>query len=130
MKKMLEITVGNLDAPEEVSAEAAQEEPDEVRQPVAFETSAGEVSFEAAPQKRGRPKAEPKPKGYPEKRGRPPRPREPVPEPSVPVIEAPPLDLHALMEPLVQHYISQYQPRRENARRQRYDGLFQSRIHA
>ena len=39
------------------SAETAPE-----REPVAFQTSGGEVGFEAAPKKRGRPKAEAKPK--------------------------------------------------------------------
>ena len=57
---MSEITVENLDAPEEAPEEVSappEAEPESVRQPVAFETSAGEVSFEAAPKKRGRPKA-------------------------------------------------------------------------
>ena len=132
---MSEITVENLDAPPEVTPEApeavAPEAPEaepEERAPVAFQTTGGaEVSFQAAPKRRGRPKAEPKPKPEPKRRGRPPKPREPTPPPT-PVQEAapPPLDLHALMEPLVQHYIQTSQARRESARRQHYDGLFQT----
>ena len=73
---------------------------------------------------------EPKRKPEPKKRGRPPRPREPEPAPipSSPVQEEArnPLDLHALMEPLVAHYIQTSQARRESAKRQHYDGLFQN----
>ena len=133
---MSELIVENLDPAEVdiVTGEGAPEEapePEE-RAPVAFQTGGGEeVNFEAAPKKRGRPKAEPKPepkpRAEPKKRGRPPKPREePVPEA---VVEPPPpIDLHALMQPLVEHYINQSHARREGARRQRYDGLFQNML--
>ncbi len=42
--------------------EAPPESPPLERQPVAFQTSQGEVSFAAAPKKRGRPKGKTKPK--------------------------------------------------------------------
>ena len=125
---MSEITVENLDAenPPEILPEPAEPppEPPPLERQVAFHTSGGEeVTFEAAPKRRGRPKAEPKPKGEPKRRGRPPKPREEE-EVVAPPEPAPPIDLHALMEPLVQHYIATSHARRESARRQRYDGLF------
>ena len=130
---MSELTVENLDVPENPESEPSElppEPPSELpplERHVAFQTNEGGVNFEAAPKRRGRPKAEPKPRAEPKKRGRPPKPREePVPEA---VVEPPPpIDLHALMQPLVEHYINQSQARRESARRQRYDGLFQNML--
>ncbi len=77
---------------------------------------------EAAPKKRWRPKAQPKEKPEAKKRGRPPKPVE-EPEPAPP---PPPFDLHAIMVPLVQHYIAASPLRRESAKRQRDDGMFQN----
>ena len=130
---MSELTVENLDVPENPESEPSELPPEPPPEPpplerhVAFQTNEGEVNFEAAPKRRGRPKAEPKPKSEPKRRGRPPKPRE-EPTPEAVVEPPPPLDLHALMEPLVQHYINQSSARRESARRQRYDGLFQNKM--
>ena len=131
---MSELTVGNLDVPENPESEPSELPPEpppsELPPPerhVAFQTNEGEVNFEAAPKRRGRPKVEAKPKPEAKKRGRPPKPRE-EPTPEAVVEPPPPLDIHALMEPLVQHYINQSQARRESARRQRYDGLFQNML--
>ena len=81
------------------------------------------------PKKRGRPKGEAKAKAEPKKRGRPPKPVVEAPEPieqQEAVAPPPPIDIHALMEPLVQQYIAASHSRRESARRQRYDGMFQN----
>ena len=128
---MSELTVENLDAPPEAELppEPPDQPPPELPPPerhVAFQTNE-EVHSEAAPKRRGRPKAEPKPKGEAKKRGRPPKPRyeeiaEPPPEPPAPI------DLHALMEPLVQHYIQTSHLRRDSARRQQYQGLLQNML--
>ena len=130
---MSEITVENLDvpsdppdvAPEPEGVQPPPEPPVLERHPVAFQTSGGEVNFEAAPKRRGRPKAEPKPKGEPKKRGRPPKPREEEVEPAP---QPPPIDINKLLEPLMQHYIATSHMRRESAKRQQYDGLFQNML--
>jgi outer membrane biosynthesis protein TonB len=121
--EMSELTVENLDAPGAELPPEPPPEPPPLERHVAFQNE--EVNIEAAPKRRGRPKAEPKPKPEAKKRGRPPKPREePVPEA---VVEPPPpLDIHALMQPLVEHYINQSAARRESARRSAVDGLFQN----
>ena len=58
---------------------------------------------------RDSPKAEPKPKGEAKKRGRPPTPRsveKPVHEEPVAPEPAPPLDINALLAPLMQAYMA------------------------
>ena len=131
---MAEITVEDIglgaepvEAPEQAEeameraeeAEAVEEPPVEV----SFATSAGDVAFEAAPKKRGRPRAAPKPKAEPKKRGRPPRQvvAEPVYEPQY----QQPVDINALLEPLFQAYIATSHMSRRNAQQQKYRQLFQ-----
>mgnify|MGYP003326670320 CR=1 FL=1 len=90
------------------------------RQPVAFQTSEGEVSFAAAPKKRGRPKGKAKPK-------EPKRPKEPEP-----VFEPPPppalVDVTALLEPIFKAYMATNEMRKREARSQRYRDLFQGMV--
>ena len=120
-------------APVEVPAEAPTEEipepPELERQPVAFQTAQGEVSFAAAPKKRGRSKGKAKPKSEPKpqakRRGRPPN---PVAEPAEPMHEAPAppqLDINQLLEPIFKAYMATSEMRKREARRQRYSTLFQ-----
>ena len=93
---------------------------------VSFATSSGDVVFEAAPKRRGRPKGAAKPKSEPKRRGRPPRsevsaqPIEAAPEPP------PPIDVDAFLEPLVQAYMASSHMRAEQQRTQRYRNLFQN----
>ena len=94
------------------------------RQPVAFETTEGEVSFEAAPKKRGRPKGKAKAEGkaQPKKRSKPPA--------AEPVQEAPPpsIDINALLEPVFNAYMANSEMRKREARRERYSALFQGMV--
>ena len=140
---MSEITVENIEDADVVSGEGAPttfaerliergdgefvEPPTEP--PVLERQSAAqavETPLIEAPKKRGRPKGGAKPKSEAKKRGRPPKPSvEAAPEQSQDP-PAPPIDLHALMEPLVQQYIAASHLRRESAKRQRYEGLFQN----
>ena len=133
---MTEITVENIEG-EPVTGEAqtfserliergdgdfveAEPPPEPERQPVAFQTSEGEVSFTAAPKKRGRPKGKAKPK-------EPKRPREPEP-----VFEAQPppalIDVNALLEPIFKAYMATNEMRKREARSQRYRDLFQGMV--
>ena len=123
---MTEISVENIE-PVEQAAEPP-DAPDEVpepppleRQPVTFESSAGSVSFEAAPKRRGRPKAEPKPKAGPKKRGRPPKPRVEVEEPvyEEPVAPTPQIGINALLAPLMQAYMANSHMQRRQVKAQR-----------
>ena len=134
---MAQITVENIETPaESVEAPAEPAEPPEPAepaepselQPVAFETASGSVAFAAAPKRRGRPKAEAvapqaAPKAEPKKRGRPPKPRvDPEPAPAVaPAPEPPPVDINALLAPLMQAYMasSHMQQRQVKAQRNR-----------
>ena len=132
---MTEITVENIEGEPVTGEEAPQtfserliergdgdfvappEPPPLERQPVAFQTSQGEVSFAAAPKKRGRPKGKAKPKE--------PRVVAPVAEP---VPEAPPpqpIDVNALLEPIFQAYMATNEMRKREQRSQRYRDLFQ-----
>ena len=133
---MSEITVENIEETDIVSGEGAAttfaqrliergdgDFVDPPPEPVLERAPAPEQSEEPAPKKRGRPKAEPKPKPEPKKRGRPPKPIVEAPASPEP---PPPIELHALMEPLMQHYIAASHLRRESAKRQRYEGLFQN----
>ena len=95
--------------------EAPPEPPPLERQPVAFQTSQGEVSFAAAPKKRGRPKGKAKPKE--------PRVVAPVAEAEAPPPQ--PIDVDALLEPIFQAYMATNEMRKRDARQQRYRGLFQ-----
>ena len=100
--------------------EAPPEPPPLERQPVAFQTSQGEVSFAAAPKKRGRPKGKSKPKE--------PRVVAPVQEP---VPEAPPphpIDVNALLEPIFKAYMATNEMRKREQRSQRYRDLFQGMV--
>ena len=126
---MTEITVESIE-PEPVEAPAAAE-PAEAeappppvleRQPVAFQTTGGEVAFEAAPKKRGRPKAAPKPKSEAKPRGRP----KAAPEPVVESPEPPPLDVNALLTPLLQAYMLNSHVAQRQAKAQRNRTLAQS----
>ena len=124
---MAEITVEEIglgaepvEAPEQAEeAEAVEEQPVEV----SFATSAGDVAFEAAPKKRGRTRAAPKPKAEPKKRGRPPR--QAVAEPIYEPQHQQPVDINALLEPLFQAYMATSHMSRRNAQQQRYRQLFQ-----
>ena len=134
---MAEISVENIEpeapaeAPEETHAtpELPEQlaEPEPERQPVAFQTAQGEeVSFAAAPKKRGRPKGKAKPKAEPKQRGRPPN-----PVPAEPVPEAPPapqVDINQLLEPIFQAYMATSEMRKREARRERYSTLFQGMV--
>ena len=144
---MAEISVENIEpeapaeAPEETPAtelpEPEQPEPEQPvpappeleRQPVAFQTAQGEeVSFAAAPKKRGRPKGKAaKPKdAEPKRRGRPPN---PVAVPAEPVHEAPPqLDINQLLEPIFKAYMATSEMRKREAKRERYSTLFQGMV--
>ena len=86
---------------------------------MAFESSAGPVSFEAAPKKRGRPKTQAKPAA--KKRGRPPKPEPPEVEPPQPEYAPPPIDINAVLGPLMQAYManSHMQQRQVKAQRNR-----------
>ena len=140
---MVEISVENMEpeiappaeAPEapEVTPELPEPEqpvpapPELERQPVAFQTAQGEeVSFAAAPKKRGRPKGKAKPKAEPKQRGRPPN-----PVPAEPVPEAPPapqLDINQLLEPIFKAYMATSEMRKREAKRERYSTLFQGMV--
>ena len=134
---MTEITVENIEEGEPVTGEGApktfserliergdgefvEEAPPEPppleRQPVAFQTSQGEVAFAAAPKKRGRPKGKAKPK--------------PVePEPAVEqAAPPPPIDVNALLEPIFQAYMATNEMRKREQRSQRYRDLFQGMV--
>ena len=122
---MTEINVENIE-PAEQAAEPP-DAPDEVpepppleRQPVALETSGGSV-VEAAPKRRGRPKAQPKPKAEAKKRGRPPKPRVEVEEPvyEEPVAPTPQIDINALLAPLMQAYMANSHMQRRQVKAQR-----------
>ena len=131
---MTEISVENIE-PE--FAEPVPEEPQTIEEPatqpernVAFQTAGGEeVSFAAAPKKRGRPKGSAKPKGEPKRRGRPPNPVEPV-EPVEPVqpVAAPQLDINQVLEPIFKAYMATSEMRKREARRERYSTLFQGMV--
>ena len=120
---MTEISVENIEPVEQgaPALEEAPEPPPLERQPVAFDSSAGSVSFEAAPKRRGRPKAEPKPKAGPKKRGRPPKPRVEVEEPvyEEPVAPTPQIDINALLAPLMQAYMANTHMQRRQVKAQR-----------
>ena len=139
---MAEITVENIEpevaAPAEAPAAAPEvtpEPPEQIpeqlpeppvleRQPVAFQTAQGEeVSFAAAPKRRGRPKGKAKPKGEPKRRGRPPSPVA-VPAEPVPEAPAPQLDINQLLEPIFKAYMATSEMRKREARRERYSTLF------
>ncbi len=95
----------------------APPEPPLERQPVAFQTSQGEVSFAAAPKKRGRPKGKAKPK----------EPRVVAPaEPEAPPPQ--PIDVNALLEPIFQAYMATNEMRKREQRSQRYRDLFQGMV--
>ena len=140
---MSEIVVENMDnsaasepppagppAPE--TSEPPPEEPAPAEEPatVSFATSSGEVSFEAAPKRRGRPKGAAKPKAEPKRRGRPPRSEvaaQPIEEPPPePVADGYGFDPHAFLEPLVQAYMASSHLRAEQQKQQRYRDLFQN----
>ena len=125
---MAEITVEEIDTQppvaepvaeqvEQVEPVAAPLEPPLERQStVAFQTSEGEVTFAAAPKKRGRPKGKAKPKA------------KPVPEPVVqePYVEPPQpvIDVNALMEPIFKAYMATHEMRKREQRNARYSDLF------
>ena len=126
---MTEITVEDIDTePSAVLEPVAQQvaEPPEPPPPepqlerlptVAFSTSHGEeVSFAAAPKKRGRPKGKAKPK---------PRPSAPVEEYVEPEAPAQPaIDVNALMEPIFKAYMATHELRKREQRNARYHDLF------
>ena len=97
---------------EPVAPEPVAPEP-EPREPVAFQTSQGEVTFAAAPKKRGRPKGKAKPKVKPVPV------EEPVEPPPQPVI-----DVNALMEPIFKAYMATHEMRKREQRNARYSDLF------
>ena len=101
--------------------EAPPDPPALERQPIAFQTNQGEVNFEAAPKRRGRPKGTAEPKGEPKRRGRPPAIVEPIEE----APPAPPIDVNALLEPIFRAYMATNEMRKRDARQQRYRDLFQ-----
>ena len=105
------------EAPQEAPLEAPQEAPPVLERQVAFETTNGEVSFQAAPKKRGRPKGAAKPKARPK--------AAPVEEP---VYEAPPppVDVNALLAPLLQAYMLNSHVAQRQAKAQRNRELAQS----
>ena len=75
-----------------------------------------------APKKRGRPLgSKNKPKAEPKRRV-----REPTPEPELE--PPPPLDVNALLEPIFRAYMATGELRKREARRQRYDSLFQGMV--
>ena len=88
--------------------------------PVAFQTSQGEVSFAAAPKKRGRPKGKAKPKE--------PRVVAPVAEPVPDAPPPPPIDVNALLEPIFQACMATSEMRKREQRSQRYRDLFQGMV--
>jgi len=124
---MTEITVEDIDTqPPAVLEPVAQQvaeppepppEPPLERLPtVAFQTSQGEeVSFAAAPQKRGRPKGKAKPK--------PSAPVEEYVEPEAPTPQ-PAIDVNALMEPIFKAYMATHEMRKREQRNARYRDLF------
>ena len=98
-------------------AEAPEPPPLERLPTVAFSTSQGEeVSFAAAPKKRGRPKGKAKPKV------RPSAPVEEYVEPEAPT--PPPIDVNALMEPIFKAYMQTHELRKRQQRNTRYHDLF------
>ena len=123
---MAEITVEEIEQPpavaEPVAEQVEQVEPEQVaplepplerQSTVAFQTSEGEVSFAAAPKKRGRPKGKAKPKAKPVPV------EEPVEPPPQPVI-----DVNALMEPIFKAYMATHEMRKREQRNARYSDLF------
>ncbi len=98
--------------------EAPPEPPPLERQPVAFQTSQGEVNLAAAPKKRGRPNGKAKPK-------EPKRVVEPVVEPEAP---PQPIDVNALLEPIFKAYMATNEMRKREQRSQRYRDLFQGMV--
>ena len=126
---MTEITVEDIDTqPPAVAEPVAQvsepiaeppEPPPLERQPtVAFQTSQGEeVSFAAAPKKRGRPRRKAKPKV------RPSAPVEEYVEPEPPA-QHPAIDVNALMEPIFKAYMATHEMRKREQRNARYRDLF------
>ena len=130
---MTEITVENIEGEPVTGEEAPQtfserliergdgdfvEEAPPEPVPVAFQTSQGEVSFAAAPKKRGRPKGKAKPKVR----------IEPVAE-IVPEVPPPqPIDVNALLEPIFQAYMATNEMRKREQRSQRYRDLFQGMV--
>ena len=92
------------------SAEVPPAQPVLERQ-VAFQTTSGEVSSEAAPKKRGRPKGAAKPK---------PRPKAaPTPVEEEPLEPPPPMDVNALLAPLQQAYMLNSHVAQRQAKAQR-----------
>ena len=94
-------------------------EPPPLERAVAFQTSQGEVSFAAAPKKRGRPKGKAKPKE--------PRVVAPVAEPEA-LPPPQPIDVNALLEPIFQAYMATNEMRKREQRSQRYRDLFQGMV--
>ena len=121
---MTEITVEDIDTqppaiaePVAEVAEPVAEVAEPVREPVAFQTTQGEVTFAAAPKKRGRPKGKAKPK----------QPKErpvPVEEPPPYVEPPPPIDIDALLQPVFQAYMATNEMRKREQRNARYRDLF------
>ena len=97
----------------------APPEPPPLERAVAFQTSQGEVSFAAAPKKRGRPKGKAKP--------REPRVVAPVAEPEA-LPPPQPIDVNALLEPIFQAYMATNEMRKREQRSQRYRDLFQGMV--
>ena len=128
---MAEITVEDIDTePPAVLEPVAQQvvEPPEPPPPepqlerlptVAFQTSQGEeVSFAAAPKKRGRPKGKAKPKV------RPSAPVEEYVEEALAPAPQPAIDVNALMEPIFKAYMATHEMRKREQRNARYRDLF------
>ena len=128
---MAEITVEEIDthppvaepvaeAVEPVAEPVAPVEPPplERQSTVAFQTSEGEVTFAAAPKKRGRPKGKAKPK-EPKVKPQPVSVEEPYVEQPQPVI-----DVNALMEPIFKAYMATHEMRKREQRNARYHDLF------
>ena len=123
---MTEITVEDIDTQPPAVAEPAAQVAEPVAEPsegslerlptVAFQTSQGEeVSFAAAPKKRGRPKGKAKPKA--------PAPVEEYVEPEPPAPQ-PAIDVNALMEPIFKAYMATHELRKREQRNARYRDLF------
>jgi hypothetical protein len=126
---MTEITVEDIDTEPSAVLEPVEQQVAEPPEPpppepplerlptVAFQTSQGEeVSFAAAPKKRGRPKGKAKPKV------RPSAPVEEYVEPEAPA--QPAIDVNALMEPIFKAYMATHELRKREQRNARYHDLF------
>ena len=87
-------------------------------------SSSGDVSFEAAPKQRFRPKA--KPKAEAKTRGRPPKPDEPVLETLAESAVPPEIDVSAFLDPLAQAYMATTYIRLEQFKKPRYEQMFQN----